>query len=133
LDVLGAAVTAILTVVDFVDNIPDTISVAGYAISAPSDPSSDNVSMEETDIEPEVSLSFSDMSPGGHWSYSYVTTLVSRGVISGYADGTFRPNNDITRAEVLKIAMEAAGFSNPSGSSPRVSTGVRACSGIFLV
>jgi|GEM_PF-4942122 len=82
-----------------------------YAVSVPSDPSSDNVSMEETDIESAVSLSFSDMSSGGHWSYDYVTTLVSRGVISGYADGTFRPNNDITRAEVLKIAMEAAGFS----------------------
>jgi hypothetical protein len=35
---------------------------------------------------------------------------VCRGIISGYADGTFRPNNDVTRGQLSKIVANAAGF-----------------------
>ena len=37
-----------------------------------------------------------------------VQELVSRGIISGYPDGTFRPEQVINRAETLKILLEAA-------------------------
>lgn len=36
-----------------------------------------------------------------------IETLLSKSVIKGYADGTFRPKNTINRAEFLKILMEA--------------------------
>jgi hypothetical protein len=35
--------------------------------------------------------------------YQYVETAYNRGVIGGYADGTFRPNADITRGQLCKI------------------------------
>ena len=36
-----------------------------------------------------------------------ITGLETRGVVEGYADGTFRPNMAINRAEFLKILMDA--------------------------
>ena len=45
---------------------------------------------------------FSDL-PSSHWAYSYVQKLVADGTINGYADGTFLPNKQVTRAEFVKM------------------------------
>jgi hypothetical protein len=45
--------------------------------------------------------SFSDM--GNHWADVTVGKLVELGVINGYTDGTFKPNNTINRAEFAKL------------------------------
>ena len=47
-------------------------------------------------------MAFSDL-PSSHWGYSYVQTLVGDGTINGYADGTFRPEANVTRAEFVKM------------------------------
>lgn len=39
--------------------------------------------------------------------YPFVETAYSRGVISGYSDGTFRPNNSATRGQISKIVYSA--------------------------
>ena len=39
------------------------------------------------------------------WFNNAVSTLTNMGIINGYEDGTFRPNNFITRAELTKIAV----------------------------
>ena len=39
------------------------------------------------------------------WSDSAVSTLSKMGIISGYPDGTFRPDESITRAEFAKVAV----------------------------
>jgi hypothetical protein len=41
--------------------------------------------------------------------------MACRGIISGYADGTFRPNNDITRGQLSKIVSNSAGFNDDPG------------------
>ena len=46
---------------------------------------------------------FSDVKPGD-WFNNAVSTMVNAGVITGYNDGTFRPNDPITRAEFATIA-----------------------------
>lgn len=46
--------------------------------------------------------SFSDV-PGSHWAAKYINFAATRGWVNGYADGTFRPNNSITRAEVAAV------------------------------
>jgi hypothetical protein len=46
--------------------------------------------------------SFSDVS-GDAWYKTYVETLVGKGIISGYADGTFKPGASVTRAEFSKM------------------------------
>ncbi|MEO6458588.1 MAG: S-layer homology domain-containing protein [Chloroflexia bacterium] len=45
---------------------------------------------------------FSDVPPGSTF-YTYVETLAGRGIISGYQDGTFRPNTSVTRGQLSKI------------------------------
>lgn len=39
-----------------------------------------------------------------YWGFKEVAYLSEFGILSGYSDGTFRPNNKITRAELVKIA-----------------------------
>ncbi len=44
------------------------------------------------------------------WYARYVAELVSAGVVNGYEDGTFRPANDVTWGEALKLILLASGF-----------------------
>ena len=44
---------------------------------------------------------FSDIS--GHWAQDAINKAANEGIISGYTDGTFRPDNNITRAEAISI------------------------------
>jgi hypothetical protein len=39
--------------------------------------------------------------------YQYIETAYVHGIISGYSDGTFRPGNDVTRAQVAKMLVLA--------------------------
>ena len=39
----------------------------------------------------------------GHWAKGYIQTAADKGWLEGYADGTFRPDEYITRADVIKI------------------------------
>lgn len=54
--------------------------------------------------------SFSDVNEGD-WFYNYVATAAQYGWIGGYPDGTFKPNNSITRAEVTTIVNQMLGRS----------------------
>ncbi len=53
---------------------------------------------------------FTDLSEN-HWAYQYVDELVSTGVINGYEDGTFRPEANVTRAELAKLVSVQFGES----------------------
>ena len=56
---------------------------------------------------------FSDVS-ADKWYNNAVSTLCNMGVIGGYADGTFRPDAPISRAEFAKIAVS---FTQNNGSA----------------
>jgi hypothetical protein len=47
---------------------------------------------------------FSDL-PQNHWAYNAVKFMVERGIITGYPDNTFRPDNPVTRAEFARIMV----------------------------
>lgn len=65
---------------------------------------------EEDDIQTEgVEVSFPDVPVNAYYS-NELSQLIADGVIQGYSDGTFKPSQTINRAEVLKIAMVAAGL-----------------------
>jgi hypothetical protein len=53
--------------------------------------------------------SFNDV-PTTHTFYTYIETLRDHGVINGYADGTFRPQNDVTRGQTAKIVVLGEGW-----------------------
>ena len=44
------------------------------------------------------------------WYFPYVQSAVEYGIIKGYPDGTFRPDQKIIRAEAIKLALESAGI-----------------------
>jgi hypothetical protein len=48
----------------------------------------------------------------------YIETAYAHGLVSGYADGTFRPTNSVTRGQLAKIVVVAAGLSpvTPAGA-----------------
>jgi ribosomal protein L30/L7E len=55
------------------------------------------------------SPTFTDV-PTTHTFYQYIETAAHEGLVSGYSDGTFRPENNVTRGQLSKIVVEAAGW-----------------------
>jgi hypothetical protein len=55
------------------------------------------------------SAGFTDVNPGD-WYYQYVTFARSKGFVTGYTDGSFHPNEPITRAEALQMIMNISGI-----------------------
>lgn len=49
--------------------------------------------------------SFTDVT--GHWADEEITYAVNNGIVNGYPDGTFKPNNTVTRAEFVKMLVAA--------------------------
>ena len=47
--------------------------------------------------------------PGSHWAHGSIATAADYGWVSGYGDGTFGPNGNITRAEVAAIVNRMLG------------------------
>ena len=41
--------------------------------------------------------------PNGHWAYSYINAAANAGWVKGYPDGSFRPDEPISRAEVVRL------------------------------
>ncbi len=46
---------------------------------------------------------------GALYPFGYVETAVDLGIITGYGDGTFRPDNNMTRAQLALMLVRAAG------------------------
>ena len=52
---------------------------------------------------------FSDV-PGSSRYYTYVEAAYNSGLVSGYKDGTFKPDQTITQGAALKMVVQAAGW-----------------------
>ncbi|OWA35802.1 hypothetical protein B9G55_07880 [Saccharibacillus sp. O16] len=64
-------------------------------------------------------LNFTDASEVGAWAQSAVSQAAQLGILTGYADGSVRPNASITRAEMAVMAARAMKL--PAGSGARTS------------
>ncbi|WP_083703397.1 S-layer homology domain-containing protein [Aedoeadaptatus urinae] len=51
-------------------------------------------------LKPGLSLPFNDVAKG-HWAYDVIASAANKGWVNGYPDGSFKPENKITRAEVV--------------------------------
>jgi hypothetical protein len=60
---------------------------------------------------------YTDVCPGDTF-YTYIMNLTELGVIGGYSDGTFRPNNPLTRGQISKIIALAAGLPTVQPNQP---------------
>lgn len=62
--------------------------------------------------------SFSDV-PQDYWAYAYIEALREAGLTGGYADGTYRPENPVTRAEMavfLERGMRGSAYEPPTAN-----------------
>lgn len=59
---------------------------------------------------------FSDVKKG-QWFYDYVLDMADRGIINGYDDGTFRPNETLRRCEMVQMLYKMAGSPAVSGKA----------------
>jgi hypothetical protein len=68
--------------------------------------------MIRREVELESILSneviFPDIST--HWAREYILKLVQLGVVNGYEDGNFGPDDPVTRAQLVKIVLNAFGY-----------------------
>ncbi|MEM6400551.1 MAG: DUF1565 domain-containing protein [Cyanobacteria bacterium P01_D01_bin.116] len=55
---------------------------------------------------PGGATAFVDVAPN-FWAKSYIEALASKGVIAGFPDGTFKPNEPVTRAQFAAIINKA--------------------------
>ena len=62
-------------------------------------------------------LSFSDHLSIPVWAQPKVAAVAKRGIVGGYADGSFRASNLITRAEISTMAVKALQLKGQTGSS----------------
>ena len=82
-----------------------------------------------TDISPKnKTVAFSDV-PETRWSYQYIRTLATNGIISGQADGYFGATSNVTRQDMAVMiyrALVAAGVSSEAvRSAPQFTDSVQ--------
>ncbi len=65
-----------------------------------------NLEDNKTEESEDSELSFSDVHKS-HKNQVAIKYMKKQGIINGYSDGIFRPNNFVNRAELLKLIIEA--------------------------
>ncbi|WP_256757648.1 S-layer homology domain-containing protein [Cohnella sp. WQ 127256] len=67
---------------------------------------------EVSPIEIDQSMSFSDIAE--HWANADIVNAFDKKIIKGYPDGTFRPDEFVTRSEFAVMLMDAYNFGGVS-------------------
>ncbi len=73
--------------------------------------------LAETRSSDTSEVAFSDV-PADYWAYEQIMALHQRNVITGYGDGTFRPNVVVLRGEFAKMMVLALNLSLADAASP---------------
>ena len=60
---------------------------------------------------PPTNLRFSDL--GGHWAAAYIEALAERGLVKGYGNGIYRPDEAINRAQFAALVAASYGTAAP--------------------
>lgn len=97
--VTGAAVTS-----DVAPSAPPAAAeVAEDTEEATASGTGSAVPSEAASAEPtSAAIAFADVSED-YWAKPYIDALSSRGLISGYEDGSFKPDDPVTRAQIANV------------------------------
>jgi len=99
------------TATNTTNRTPTNPPVASYTSTVASQPTSTSTSAP-TASATACPIQFTDV-PEGSTFYTYIPCLACMGIVNGYADGTFHPNNNVTRGQLSKIISNAAGLNEP--------------------
>jgi hypothetical protein len=67
-----------------------------------------------TAVATACTITFPDNNPGDTF-YEYIQCLACKGVVTGYPDGMFHAERNITRGQISKIVSNSAGFNEDPG------------------
>jgi hypothetical protein len=81
-------------------HIDDQTTVIDHIYQPDAEPSDSNTPA------PIEANSFSDLTTS-HWAYNAVNWSVNNHVVSGYPDGTFKPDQNVTQSELLAMLLKA--------------------------
>lgn len=70
----------------------------------------------------KIKMTFNDVRAESAWALEYIAELVKRGVFTGYEDGSFRPNQKVTRIEAITAAVRLMGLRAKAESAEEMST-----------
>ncbi len=92
-----------------------------YSVAIIGGTSSGDVDEDEEDAEDKIPIvikpeSFTDTK--GYWAEEYINEAVARGLFTGYSDGSFRPNANVTRAQFMTVLWRMAGKPEVEGETP---------------
>jgi parallel beta-helix repeat protein len=59
-----------------------------------------------TPTAPTTQVAFKDV-PNNYWAQTFIQELASRNIIKGFPDGSFRPNDPVTRAQFAALLSQA--------------------------
>ncbi len=79
-----------------------------------------------TPYSPPSATTFNFTDIESHWARHWIEALRASGITSGFSDGTFRPDNPVTRAEMaifLLKAINGPGYSPPAAAATFSDTG----------
>lgn len=71
------------------------------------------------EIKEEVtpSFGFKDL-PENHWAWGEIKKLFAQKIVGGYPDGTFKPENSVTRAEFTKMLVKVLAIPEETTGAP---------------
>lgn len=72
----------------------------------------DNYKMSGQDLQKARTYEFTDV-PANYWAHDSIITMTDQKYISGYADGTFHPDQAMTREEVAALFNNIVGKASP--------------------
>jgi hypothetical protein len=100
--------------------LPSSVDKANRTVSAQVDHFSKFAPLAaKKEIKEEVapSFGFKDLAEN-HWAWGEIKKLFALKIIGGYPDGTFKPENKVTRAEFAKILVKALGIPEETTGNP---------------
>ncbi|MDI6868831.1 MAG: S-layer homology domain-containing protein [Coprothermobacterota bacterium] len=71
---------------------------------------------EQPQAPPSETLPFSDIAT--HWSRENIIKLKEMGIVQGFPDGTYRPNDTLKRVEFAAFLLRALGYSQVTDIAP---------------
>lgn len=74
-----------------------------------------NSTIKDTPTPDPAKLACKLVDISGHWAAADINKLVTSGAITGYSNGSFKPDQNITRAEFVKILVKALKLETKSG------------------
>jgi hypothetical protein len=112
---------------------PPTVTVTPPhgATYTPTAPSATPFGGSATPTATACAITFGDVDPSNPF-YPFIRCLACRQIVSGYADGTFRWGNPVTRGQLAKIIAGAAGLGNTIPSTQQTFSDVPSTNPFWL-